>query len=73
MSVPSEDVDDLVRRAEAGEPAALAELFQRHGDRLRRMVRLRLDRRLQERVDPRTCFRRRRSTSSNGLGSTRKS
>jgi RNA polymerase sigma-70 factor (ECF subfamily) len=52
MSVPSEDVDDLVRRAEAGDPAALAELFQRHGDRLRRMVRLRLDRRLQGRVDP---------------------
>src|SRR6516225_3114071 len=30
----------------------LAELFARHKDRLRRMVRLRLDRRLQGRVDP---------------------
>ena len=44
--------DDLVRRAAAGEESAMAELFDRHRDRLRRMVRLRLDRRLQGRVDP---------------------
>ena len=44
--------DELLRRAGAGDPDALAELFARHRDRLRRMVRLRLDRRLQGRVDP---------------------
>src|SRR3954469_5078208 len=44
--------DDLVRRAAQGEEQALAELFASYRDRLRRMVRLRLDRRLQGRVDP---------------------
>src|SRR4051812_43485906 len=44
--------DDLVRRAAGGEEAALAELFASYRDRLRRMVRLRLDQRLQGRVDP---------------------
>ena len=51
MSASSE-ADDLARRAGAGDPSALAELFARHSDRLRRMVRLRLDHRLQGRVDP---------------------
>src|SRR5262245_34779450 len=51
MSDPNE-ADDLLRRAGTGEPSALAELFARHRGRLRRMVRLRLDRRLQGRVDP---------------------
>jgi RNA polymerase sigma-70 factor (ECF subfamily) len=45
-------VDDLVRRATLGEEAALAELFASHRARLRRMIRLRLDRRLQGRIDP---------------------
>ena len=45
-------IDDLVRRAAGGEEVALAELFDRHRRRLRLMVRLRLDRRLQGRVDP---------------------
>jgi RNA polymerase sigma-70 factor (ECF subfamily) len=36
----------------AGSAGVLADLFARHRDRLRRMVRLRLDRRLQGRVDP---------------------
>jgi RNA polymerase sigma-70 factor, ECF subfamily len=44
--------DELLRRAGVGDPLALAELFDRHRGRLRRMVRLRLDRRLQGRVDP---------------------
>jgi RNA polymerase sigma-70 factor (ECF subfamily) len=44
--------DDLVQRAARGEEGALAELFDGHRGRLRRMVRLRLDRRLQGRVDP---------------------
>ncbi|MBX9625613.1 MAG: sigma-70 family RNA polymerase sigma factor [Gemmataceae bacterium] len=43
---------DMLRRAAAGDPAALAEEFSRHRPRLRRMVQLRLDRRLQGRVDP---------------------
>jgi RNA polymerase sigma-70 factor (ECF subfamily) len=46
------DADDLDRRAGAGEPTALAAIFARNRDRLRRMVRLRLDRRLRGRVDP---------------------
>jgi RNA polymerase sigma-70 factor (ECF subfamily) len=48
---PSE-TDDLLRRAAAGDGAALADLFARYRKRLRQMVRLRLDRRLQGRVDP---------------------
>jgi hypothetical protein len=39
-------------QAKAGDEAALAELFGRYRKRLRQMVRLRLDRRLQGRVDP---------------------
>src|SRR5580692_2007040 len=42
----------LIRRAADGDGAALAELFGRYRKRLRQMVRLRLDRRLQGRVDP---------------------
>lgn len=40
--------DSTVR---AGDPAAVGELFAAHRDRLKRMVRLRLDRRLQGRLD----------------------
>jgi len=42
----------LLERARAGDADALNELFTRHRDRLRRMVDLRLDRRLNSRVDP---------------------
>jgi DNA-directed RNA polymerase specialized sigma24 family protein len=52
MTRESGSDDDLTRRATAGDPHALAELFDRHRDRLRRMVALRLDHRLQGRVDP---------------------
>jgi RNA polymerase sigma-70 factor (ECF subfamily) len=52
MSSEPTDTDDLLRRAADGEGAALAELFSRYRRRLRQMVRLRLDRRLQGRVDP---------------------
>jgi RNA polymerase sigma-70 factor, ECF subfamily len=52
MNADKGHIDDLVRRAAAGEESAMAELFDSHRDRLRRMVRLRLDRRLQGRVDP---------------------
>ncbi len=44
--------DSMVNRIKAGDAQALAELFGKHRDRLRRMVRLRLDRRLQGRIDP---------------------
>jgi RNA polymerase sigma-70 factor (ECF subfamily) len=43
---------NLIGRATAGDEAALAELFERYRGRLRQMVRLRLDPRLQGRVDP---------------------
>jgi RNA polymerase sigma-70 factor (ECF subfamily) len=45
-------VDDLIERATAGDESALAELLERYRARLRQMVRLRLDPRLQGRVDP---------------------
>jgi RNA polymerase sigma-70 factor (ECF subfamily) len=44
--------DDLLRRAQAGDQAALGALFAHYRDRLRQMVRLRLDRRLCGRLDP---------------------
>jgi RNA polymerase sigma-70 factor (ECF subfamily) len=43
--------DDLLRRAKAGDTAALGALFAHYRDRLRQMVRLRLDRRLAGRLD----------------------
>ncbi len=52
MNAESDNLDDLLVQAKAGEEAALAELFDRYRKRLRQMVRLRLDRRLQGRVDP---------------------
>src|SRR6516162_1035050 len=52
-SAPRTDATDaLARGAVAGDEAALAELYGRHRKRLRQMVRLRLDCRLQGRVDP---------------------
>jgi RNA polymerase sigma-70 factor, ECF subfamily len=52
MADASIDPSDLLRRAGAGDQAALADLFAHYREQLRRMVRLRLDRRLQGRVDP---------------------
>jgi RNA polymerase sigma-70 factor (ECF subfamily) len=43
--------DDLVRRAQHGDDAALGALFSRYRDRLRKMVLLRLDRHLCGRLD----------------------
>lgn len=51
MARESGEDDELVRRAAGGDEAAAAELFGRHRDRLQRLVRLRLDRRLQGRID----------------------
>jgi RNA polymerase sigma-70 factor (ECF subfamily) len=45
------ETDPLVDRLRAGDKRALVELFQHHRDRLRRMVQLRLDWRLQSRLD----------------------
>jgi hypothetical protein len=58
----NEDVDDIImsdsdenvalmRKAVAGDETALRELFGQYRDRLKRMVRLRLSRRLQGRID----------------------
>jgi RNA polymerase sigma-70 factor (ECF subfamily) len=44
--------DDLLRRARAGDTAALGALFVRYRDRLRTMIRLRLDQRMAGRLDP---------------------
>jgi RNA polymerase sigma-70 factor (ECF subfamily) len=52
MTSDSSSSDQVLRRAGVGDPNALAELFARHRNRLRRMVRLRLDRQLRGRVDP---------------------
>jgi RNA polymerase sigma-70 factor (ECF subfamily) len=49
---PDPDDSELIRSAAAGDGGALAVLWQRHHARLRQMIRLRLDRRLQSRVDP---------------------
>jgi RNA polymerase sigma-70 factor (ECF subfamily) len=46
------EADELLRRAAGGDERALAELFARYRKRLRQMIRLRLDRRLQGRIDP---------------------
>jgi RNA polymerase sigma-70 factor (ECF subfamily) len=52
MASDSSDMSELLRRAGAGDQHALGELFERSRERLHSMVRLRLDRRLQGRIDP---------------------
>jgi RNA polymerase sigma-70 factor, ECF subfamily len=52
MAGDSSDMDDLIGRFAAGDAQAAAELFARYRDRLRHLVRLRMDRRLQGRLDP---------------------
>jgi RNA polymerase sigma-70 factor (ECF subfamily) len=52
MTGESRESDELLQRAGNGDARALGELFARHRERLRRMVQLRLDRRLQGRLDP---------------------
>src|SRR3954451_6984311 len=51
MTVDAGKPDDLLDRARAGDALALAALFDRYRDRLRHMVRLRLDRRLAGRLN----------------------
>ncbi len=52
MKNEPDENEALLSRAAGGDQAALAEFWERHRKRLRQMVRLRLDRRLQGRVDP---------------------
>src|SRR6516162_2331963 len=52
MSADTRTNEELLDAARTGDEAALAVLVERHRDRLERMVRLRMDRRLQGRVDP---------------------
>src|SRR5467141_3538784 len=52
MSDVAAEADDMLRRAAAGDQQALVEVFGRYRERLRQMIQLRLDRRLQGRLDP---------------------
>jgi RNA polymerase sigma-70 factor (ECF subfamily) len=51
MADNSSETNDLLRLAAAGDSQGWGELLTRHADRLRRMVALRLDQRLQGRID----------------------
>src|ERR1700675_2728624 len=51
MTETSTTTDDLLARAKTGDPAALGALFAQYRDRLRKMIRLRLDRRVYGRLD----------------------
>lgn len=52
MTDQPDDLRQLIRRAATDDAAAAGELFDRHRDRLKRMIRVRLDHRLQGRLDP---------------------
>jgi RNA polymerase sigma-70 factor (ECF subfamily) len=52
MSADTRTNEELLDAARNGDEATLAVLVERHRERLERMVRLRMDRRLQGRVDP---------------------
>jgi RNA polymerase sigma-70 factor, ECF subfamily len=52
MTSNSGDTSEILRRAGQGDAQAQGELFARHRSRLRRMIQVRLDRRLQGRIDP---------------------
>jgi RNA polymerase sigma-70 factor (ECF subfamily) len=52
MTTDPSESSDLLHRAGQGDAQALGQLLQTHRQRLRRMVRLRLDPRLQGRIDP---------------------
>lgn len=52
MGDGASDTDRLLDRAGKGDAEAEAELLQRHRERLKRMIAVRMDSRLQQRVDP---------------------
>jgi RNA polymerase sigma-70 factor (ECF subfamily) len=51
MWPPSEQTQELIDAAKAGDALAANRLLDRHRDALRRMIQLRLDRRIQQRLD----------------------
>jgi len=51
MAVNSSDIDDLLERSAQGDRQGWGALLARHRERLRRMIALRLDHRLQGRID----------------------
>jgi len=52
MSSSPSSTDQILARAQHGQSDAVADLFAKYRDRLAHMIRLRLDRRLQGRLDP---------------------
>jgi RNA polymerase sigma-70 factor (ECF subfamily) len=52
MVQPEPDTEQLLDRLAAGDTSARGPLLQRHRERLRQMIVLRLDRRLRARIDP---------------------
>jgi RNA polymerase sigma-70 factor, ECF subfamily len=52
MTSNSSEIDRLLQQAAQGDQQGLGTLLARHRERLRRMIALRLDRRLQGRIDP---------------------
>src|SRR4051794_24905098 len=57
MTDANHDTDELLERLRRGDEHALTRMFLKHPGRLRRMVRFRMDRRLQGRVDPSDVLR----------------
>ena len=51
MTSEPEDIDELLKRAVEGDKQAVAALWDQHRERLLRLVKLRMDRRMQGRVD----------------------
>jgi RNA polymerase sigma-70 factor (ECF subfamily) len=51
MTTNSEEITELLRRGVAGDQQAIADLWDRYQERLLRLVKLRMDRRMQGRVD----------------------
>jgi RNA polymerase sigma-70 factor (ECF subfamily) len=51
MSNESSKIDELMQRAAAGDQQALTALFEQYRSRLKKMIRLRLNRQLQGRID----------------------
>ncbi len=76
MTSEPSDLVELRRRIERGDESALVELFTRHRDRLKRMVKLRLDRRLQGRIDAsdvlQEAYHRRRSAGRGSIWPARR-
>ncbi len=52
MNPAEPDTEQLLARVGQGDQAALGQLLERHRQRLRHLIALRLDRRLQARLDP---------------------